>query len=266
MIIKTLVENTAVSDEFFCEHGLSLYIETKNHKIIFDAGQTDLFLKNAQTLGVDISQVDTVVLSHGHYDHGGGINTLLTENSKAKILINENAFGDFYNNSGKYIGIGQSLKNNERVVLTQDEHKIDEGIFLFSGNTKERSFGTQSDNLFVNTKQKQELDTFIHEQYLFVVEEDKGVLISGCSHKGIMNILEFSKDFEPDYFVGGFHFMNIKLDEEGKNKLDNISCELLKYKMKYYTCHCTGVLQYEYLKQNMGERIEYLSSGKSIVI
>lgn len=266
MIIKTLVENTAVCDDFFCEHGLSLYIETKNHKIIFDTGQTDLFLKNAKKLDIDVAQVDTIILSHGHYDHGGGINTLLLENSKAKILINENAFGDFYNRTGKYIGIGQSLRNSERVVLTQDEYKIDEGVFLFTANQEERPFKTQSDNLFVNTNQKQELDTFLHEQYLYIVEDNKGVLISGCSHKGIMNILEFSKGFEPDFFVGGFHFMNIELDKDGKNKLDNISQELLKYKTKYYTCHCTGVLQYEYLKQNMGERIDYLSSGKSIVI
>jgi len=80
MIIKTLVENTAVSKEYECEHGLSLYIETNKHKILFDLGKSDLFLKNAKRLNVDITEVDLVVISHGHYDHGGGLGAFLKTN------------------------------------------------------------------------------------------------------------------------------------------------------------------------------------------
>ena len=72
MIIKVLSENTAASDEFGCEHGLSLYVETGKHRLLFDTGASDLFAKNAARLGVELSAVDTAVLSHGHYDHGGG--------------------------------------------------------------------------------------------------------------------------------------------------------------------------------------------------
>jgi mRNA degradation ribonuclease J1/J2 len=72
MIIKTLVENTALSKNFGSEHGLSLYIEANSHKILFDVGASELFLENAKKLNVDISEVDYLIISHGHYDHGGG--------------------------------------------------------------------------------------------------------------------------------------------------------------------------------------------------
>lgn len=71
MIIKTLAENTSNDAQFETEHGLSLYIETSKHKLLFDLGASDLFAKNAVKMGVDLSAVDTVIISHGHADHGG---------------------------------------------------------------------------------------------------------------------------------------------------------------------------------------------------
>ena len=80
MKIKVLSENTAISEEFACEHGLSVYLESGGLKILFDTGASDLFLKNAKTLGVDIADVDLLFLSHGHYDHGGGLKDFLRVN------------------------------------------------------------------------------------------------------------------------------------------------------------------------------------------
>ena len=77
MKIVTLMENTACRDDLYFEHGLSLYIETENHKILFDAGQSAAFADNAQKLGVDLENVDFAVLSHGHYDHSGGLRKCL---------------------------------------------------------------------------------------------------------------------------------------------------------------------------------------------
>ena len=72
MIIKTLVENTALSSYYDCQHGLSFYVETSNHKILVDLGQNDMFYENAKKLDVSVEDVDTVIITHGHYDHGGG--------------------------------------------------------------------------------------------------------------------------------------------------------------------------------------------------
>lgn len=86
MLIKTLVENTSVSEDFGSEHGLSLYIETKKQKILFDVGASELFLQNAKKLGVNIADVDFLVISHGHYDHGGGLKTFLKRTQKPKYF------------------------------------------------------------------------------------------------------------------------------------------------------------------------------------
>ncbi|NCA67648.1 MAG: MBL fold metallo-hydrolase, partial [Clostridia bacterium] len=77
MKITTLCENTSISPEFKCEHGLSFYVETKKHKLLFDTGESGIFAENAAKLGIDLSEVDIAVISHGHYDHGGGLPAFL---------------------------------------------------------------------------------------------------------------------------------------------------------------------------------------------
>ena len=85
MKITALLENTASDCCMMTEHGLSLYIEAQGKKILFDMGQTDLFYKNALTLGIDLAEVDIAILSHGHYDHGGGLEKFLEINKKAPV-------------------------------------------------------------------------------------------------------------------------------------------------------------------------------------
>lgn len=261
MKITVLAENISVNDEFVAEHGLSLYIETENHKILFDMGQSDVFLQNAMTLGIDLRNVDLAFLSHGHYDHGGGLLCFLEINSKAKVYLNENAFGDYYNGTEKYIGLDKSLMNNKRLVFVGDELVIDDELSLFSCNKREK---TELINSFGLNKKVNEAfvpDDFIHEQYLLINEKGKRTLISGCSHKGVVNIANW---FHPDVFVGGFHLSKLDPLTEDKIRLDEIADFLLKDKALYYTCHCTGVSQYNYLKTKMRDSIDYLSTGKTI--
>jgi 7,8-dihydropterin-6-yl-methyl-4-(beta-D-ribofuranosyl)aminobenzene 5'-phosphate synthase len=106
-------------------------------------------------------------------------------------------------------------------------------------------------------------DDFRHEQYLLIREGGRRILISGCSHKGILNIMDW---FRPDVLIGGFHFMNIDPDEEGREILSQRADALLSYPAVYYTCHCTGVPQYEYLKTLMGDRLHYLSCGQALTL
>ena len=94
MKISVLCENTSKQPNIASEHGLSLFIETEKHNILFDMGQTDLFAKNAREMNIDLKIVDIAILSHGHYDHGGGLKTFLSINDKAKVYINRDAFGD----------------------------------------------------------------------------------------------------------------------------------------------------------------------------
>ena len=258
MKITALTENTSINENIGAEHGLSLYIETDGHKILFDMGQTDMFERNAKTLCIDLSEVDIAVLSHGHYDHGGGLARFLEINKKAPVYVNEYAFEPHYNGTQKYIGLDISLKNNSRLIFTSDVYKINDSMTLFSCNENRKSYDLGSFGLNMIQDGKFMPDDFRHEQYLLINENGKNVLISGCSHKGIMNITEW---FKPDVLIGGFHFSKLALDKT----LENYAETLDKYNTNFYTCHCTGMEQYVFMKKYMS-RLEYLSAGQEIII
>lgn len=263
MKITVLCENTTERSDILSEHGLSLYIETKNKKILFDMGQSDVFAKNADTMGTDLSDVDFAVLSHGHYDHGGGIETFLSLNEKADIYVNENAFGEHYNADGKYIGIKKKLKEIPRVVTVGDEYSLCEGVTLFSCNDRERRYPTEAYGLSVRKNHENIVEDFLHEQYLLIEEDGKTVLISGCSHKGILSIVDW---FRPDFLVGGFHFMKLGVAGDDADKLRKYAEILLSYPTSYYTGHCTGEEQFLFLKEIMGDRLAYIPSGTVLKI
>lgn len=256
MKIVSLLENTPYCDEVRSEHGLSLYIETEFHKILFDMGQSDLFSENAEVLGIDLTNVDIAVLSHGHYDHGGGLKKFLEINKKAPVYIHKYAFEPHFNGTEKYIGLDTSLKDNPRIIFTKDEFEIDENLTLYSCNNRKRTHPVIPSGL--NSFENGEFipDDFRHEQYLLIEEKGKNVLISGCSHKGILDITEW---FQPDCLVGGFHFSKLPLDD----KLLSFAKELDSYNTKFYTCHCTGTEQYNFMKDEMKD-LYYLSCGETI--
>lgn len=259
MKVKTLIENYTPNKTTTAQHGLSLYIEANSKKILFDMGQNDLFLQNAKALNVDIGAVDIAILSHGHYDHGGGAGVFLNENSVSNLYINENSFGDFYSGNG-YIGIDKTLLNNSRVVFTKEKTELAKGITLFMGKDIPKNEKSYSDGLYKVTDGVKETDDFIHEQYLLIEEKGKRILISGCSHRGILNIMEY---FKPDVFFGGFHVNSLEYDS---NDLVYIGEKLKSYKTKYYTCHCTGIEAYSYFKSKFGNNLDYLHCGKSVEI
>ena len=133
MRIVTLIENTGCREDLVQEHGLSLYIETGAVKILFDAGQSGAFADNAQKLGVDLSRVDFMVLSHGHYDHGGGIRRFLEINKTAPVYLSRDAFAPCHNGSRSYIGLDGSLAENPRLVFVDGDLELFPGIMIRSG-------------------------------------------------------------------------------------------------------------------------------------
>ena len=261
--IYALAENTAKNSNYSFEHGLSLYIETTNHKILFDSGQSDMFINNAVLLGLDLSKVDIAVLSHGHYDHGGGLEKFLEINATAPIYMNRNAFGNFYNGTKKYIGLSETLKKSNRIIFIGDELKIDDELQLCTCNNQKEIYPLDSAGLKEKISEGFSNDLFLHEQYLIINDCNKKIVVSGCSHKGVLNIMNW---LNPDVFVGGFHFMKQNISDEGNDVLDNASEILSGYLAVYYTCHCTGFEQYCYLKEKMGEQLHYISSGETIML
>ena len=260
MKITVLMENTAISPEFAAEHGLSLFVETEGSRFLFDAGQSGAFAENAQKLGIDLRSADFAVLSHGHYDHGGGMLRFLDRNRRAKLYVNQNAFGIHRNAAGRYIGLDPMLAERGRLVRTGDEFAIAPGLTLYTCNALPRPVPTDPCGLTEQVGEFLLPDEFLHEQYLLVEEHGKRILFSGCSHKGILNILHW---FRPDVLVGGFHFKD--LDPDGE-QLRRCGEALATFDAGFYTGHCTGQSQFDRLKTILGDRLQAISTGLTIEI
>jgi 7,8-dihydropterin-6-yl-methyl-4-(beta-D-ribofuranosyl)aminobenzene 5'-phosphate synthase len=268
MRIVSLVDNVSNNKKLGCEHGLSLYVETVKHKLLFDLGASSLFAENALALGVDLKAIDTVVLSHGHYDHGGGLKTFLNVNDKAVIYIEKDAFGDYYSErvSGtEYIGLDQSLSQNSRIVFVDNDMILDDELKLFSSvNIVDERFSPNK-KLKVRIGTEYIEDDFAHEQNLIINSDGVKVLIAGCAHNGITNIIRKFVEMEgadPNYVVSGFHLWN---PSSGKNENETViyrvGNSLNKHNTKYYTCHCTGIEPYKKLKEILNNIVEYFAAG-----
>lgn len=255
MYLAVLCENTA-ENGFEYEHGLSLYIEVCSKKILFDMGQSDLYIRNAKRLGIDLADVDFAILSHGHYDHGGGLRDFLAVNKKASVYLSVNAFGDYYNGREKYIGLDRQLADSNRLVFTEGEVKLCDGITLFGGEGIKKEHPLGAGGLSMRVGDEFLPDDFFHEQYLMVEEGKNKVLFSGCAHRGAADI---AKRFLPDVFVGGFHLSKVPLGKE----LENMARLLDSFDTDFYTCHCTGEAQFEFMKKYM-KRLSYISAGSSM--
>lgn len=258
MKVWTLIENTTCQSELQAEHGLSLYLETGSHKILFDAGQSGAFADNAERMGIDLGQVDLAILSHGHYDHGGGLSRFLECNDKAPVYLTRCAFEAHHNATDAYIGLDPALQSSGRLVFVDETMVLDKGLTLYTCNDRTRAHPADPFGLTVMEDGVPVPDDFRHEQYLLIEEEDKTVLISGCSHKGILNIVDW---FQPQILIGGFHFMKLDPAGSGAAVLEASARQLLQYPTRYYTGHCTGEAQFQFLKDRMGDRLQSLSTG-----
>lgn len=273
MLITVLVENTSISSDLGCEHGLSLFIKSDKYNILFDVGESALSFQNAKKLNVNITDVDFLIISHGHYDHGGGLKVFLEENAKANVYVHRLAFEKYYseraNKSLDYIGLDQKLKTNKRIIFTSDHFDINDNIQVFSNVVEKVPRPKSNKGLFVEHEGQIANDTFAHEQNLVIEEDGKTLLLVGCAHKGIVNILEHFyslKGITPNYVVGGFHLSSRSSGNEDPETIDEIAEYLMDTKAKFYTCHCTGLEPYRRLRSIMGERIDYLSTGCEITL
>ncbi len=285
MKIQNLIENTEGKTCCTPQHGLSFYIETKKHKILSDFGPGEDMLLNAENLGIDLREIDIAVLSHGHYDHSGGLLSFAKMNPTAKIYLHVLADRPYYSFDGKdkgyrYIGIDPAIMELPQIKLLEEDCVIDEELSVFTHLTdcmekqnkagKMRSIPATNRYLMVKDGDGYVRDDFSHEQCLVIQEDGKHVLISGCAHSGILNILDRYEEIYhglPDTVISGFHLMKKKdYTEEECDEIRAIARELTAYPTRFYTCHCTGLPAYDMLKEIMGEQLSYVHCGDEVIV
>ena len=257
MIITSLLENTTHCN-LQTEHGLSLFVESEHGRFLFDMGHTDLFARNAEKLSVDLNTADFAVLSHGHYDHGGGIGTFLSLNDHAPVYVNRHAFEPHFSEDDRDIGLDSSYNHHPRIIYVDEELTVAPGIRIISTDSRQKIMDAGSGGLKMMQSGQMLPEDYRHEQYLLVEERGRRILFSGCSHRGILNVMHW---FHPDVLIGGFHVFHFPLDEA----LAGWARQLDAFPTVYYTCHCTGVEQFAFMSRYM-HRLHYLATGDRIEV
>lgn len=219
--ITVLAENTVYRRGLRAEHGLSFWIETNDKKILFDTGQSDLLLDNAKTLGIDIAQADAIVLSHGHYDHVGGLNRVLDLVPQARIYLHPMALEpkfSFSNGIPREAGVTSTLRDrlldqikNGQGTYTAVRTSVFPGVTI-TGQIPRVSGFEDTGGAFCLDPQGDQVDDLLDDQALFL-ESDKGlIVVFGCAHAGVVNTLEHIRQLEPGRKIhavlGGMHLVN----------------------------------------------------------
>lgn len=264
MRILSLVENTSQRG-LKATHGLSLYIETRRHKLLFDLGPDRALFENAERCKIDLTEIDTVIISHGHFDHGGALGDFLKINSKARVFIQERAFEPHFSKAlflKVPVGLDRSLETHPQVVLLDGDHQIDDELLVFTVSRGDRCHSPANDVLYDQDGK----DGFSHEQNLIILG-DRPVLIMGCGHTGVVNIMDRAEPYGPRVCVGGFHLYAPSTKRTVPDALlDEIAGELRsRENVQFYTCHCTGRKAFQRMA-GQTPNLSYLSCGEEISI
>ena len=263
---------TVLSDNRCCdaslktEHGLSILLQTERHKILLDTGASDVFIRNAELLGIDLSTVDYVFISHGHSDHAGGLRHFLRINECAKIIVSPDAMsGKFFSKRGNVHSITTEWADikKDRLILVNKNCNVSEDIYAIAQIPQNHPMPKGNQNLYVQDANGQLVrDDFRHELALYA----DGLLFTGCAHSGLENILA-ACPYPVHTVVGGFHLLDGMETEE---ELSALSKRLLEYDnssqegLQFYTSHCTGDKVFEVMKGIMGEKLQSFSAGTII--
>ncbi len=217
--ITTLIENS--SGEHLGlkhEHGLSFCVEANGRKVLFDTGQSGAFIDNAAQLRIDLSDLDSVVLSHGHYDHSGGLRSLRAVSGRFELIVGKGFFADKYaekNGGFEFLGnnFAEKYLIQEKIVYSQLSAPIREivpGVFAVGDFPRTNADETINPRFKILTEKGFVPDTFADE-IMLIVDTPKGLAaLLGCSHPGMRNMLEAVKTRfgKPLYAVlGGTHLV-----------------------------------------------------------
>jgi len=243
--ITTLLDNTTSTPELLAEHGLSFWIEYADKRILFDTGQSDILIQNAKVIGVNLADADVIILSHGHYDHTGGLAAVLDIAAKAKIYLHPAAIEPKFSQKtfgAKSIGMSEDAKNaihNREVIWTEIPTQIFPG-FNVTGQVPRINNFEDVGRVFFLDENCQEPDKLLDDQALFI-ESAKGlILVLGCAHAGVVNTLHYVAKLSGAKHIyaviGGMHLLNASSE-----RIEHTIEAFAQYNVKkIFPAHCTG--------------------------
>lgn len=276
MKIIVLSDNRTINSELETEHGLCVYLETAKYKCLLDTGASDIFVRNAAKLNVDLSEVDYVFISHGHADHIGGLPFFLKLNSKAKIVMSENALSQTYysvRNGLHRISIDFDVeKIKERLVLVNKDAWFESDIHVFFVHELKNPLPQGNRTLLRDAGTGVEPDDFNHEIVVTFGTENLFVF-TGCGHKGLLNVLE-TIDLKSTQRIrcvmGGFHLLDAKngIVFESEQEIENLAKSLVRDypNTDFITGHCTGDSVFSILLALLGPQIRLFHSGEEFIL
>lgn len=255
------------------EHGFSLLLTIKDKNILFDTGASDKFIQNAKLLNIDLTKISTLIISHGHYDHTGGLASLLKLCPNLSIFLHPNSLIPRYSfdpKTEKFKNIGISSKNKKilineetKLIWNNSPHLILRGVGITGFIPRDFPVLTY-DNFYEDLK-KTRIDIIPDEQALWVNTKDKIIIITGCCHAGIANtinyILKLTKANKKEIIlIGGFH-----LSHYTPADIQKLYLKLKEFNFKkIVACHCTGRNSFLELKKYFGDKIIFGYVGLEI--
>jgi 7,8-dihydropterin-6-yl-methyl-4-(beta-D-ribofuranosyl)aminobenzene 5'-phosphate synthase len=249
--LTILVENTARGAGVLGEHGLSYWLDTGTHRVLFDTGQGTALFHNARRLGYDLSITDAVVLSHGHYDHSGGLEKALTQASRATLFVHPEAMCSKYTGLNPTHGVSRRISTafmeseafrteGRKVVTSRKPREIVKGVWA-TGEIPRTTPFEDTGGPFFRDKKLETPDMLLDDQALFFKTRKGVVVILGCAHSGVVNTLNYIRKLTGEMhlhaLIGGLHLETASEEriEKTVTALKAFSPDLLGF------CHCTGL-------------------------
>ena len=278
MKLSFLVDNKTEHSNCQAEWGLSIFVESCGHKILFDTGCSDMFTRNAKAMEIDLTQAEAVLISHGHFDHTEGMPAFVEINKTAPIYIHKNAFSVFHGTEGDKISdrncgllwseeFTESIKN--RFVLTENVVKVTDNMTLI-GNIPDFDEYSPTEKFYKEVKKVSadgvsatvlEPDDMSHEQFLVVEEGNHIFIVSGCSHRGVIPTILTAQKYFPDKkiaaLIAGMHMYSLNGEKRSEMVRQIIGAGV----EKVFPLHCTGMDAIIEFKTKMGENCVVATAG-----